>query len=140
MPRRTTEGEMIALRALEEPRKMQPKIMTQTVVRRRAFRGTPRVGCTRAKTLEAGRPSSLRAFSSVWDTGAGEGWTLKTDLAKAQVIRLLVVVMLRAAKRRQTSGKLQSASITGSGVSLFDNTHISKQIEPPRLLVALKRI
>jgi hypothetical protein len=33
MPRATTEAEMMALKALLEPRKMQPKMMTSAVVR-----------------------------------------------------------------------------------------------------------
>lgn len=48
----------MALKALVEPRKMQPKMTTTVTVRPRASRGTSRVLCTRAKKREKGRPPS----------------------------------------------------------------------------------
>ena len=62
MPRQTTDAEMIALKALLEPRKMQPKMMTRTVVRMSAFRGRSRRLWTLAKNLEKGTPLSLRGI------------------------------------------------------------------------------
>ena len=44
---------------LEEPRKMQPKMITKDIVRYRAFSGTLSFGCTWLKNGEAGRPPSL---------------------------------------------------------------------------------
>lgn len=58
-PRATTEAERMALKALEEPRNMQPNTTTQAVVRMRAFKGSCNFGCTLANTLEKGRPPSL---------------------------------------------------------------------------------
>ena len=49
-PRATTEAEVMALKVLLEPRKIQPKMMTQAVVQMRALRGTSRPGWTLAKT------------------------------------------------------------------------------------------
>jgi hypothetical protein len=43
-PRATTDAEMMALKALLEPKKMQPKITTKMVVRYRALSGRSRVG------------------------------------------------------------------------------------------------
>lgn len=76
---------MMALNALEDPRKMHPKMTTITVVKIREFKGSPNEGWTLAKNLEAGRPPSL---------------------AKAHVIRLEVVMMDVVAKSRQTSGNM----------------------------------
>lgn len=55
----TTDAEMMALKALVEPRKMQPKQITTTTVRTRAFSGNCSLGCTVAKNRDAGRPPSL---------------------------------------------------------------------------------
>ena len=43
---------------LEEPKKIQPKMMTKIVVRYSAFRGSPSLLCTLAKNGDAGRPPS----------------------------------------------------------------------------------
>lgn len=72
-PKATTEAEMIALKALLEPRKIKPKMTTSIVVRYNEFNGSSSFGCTLAKKRLAGSPPSL---------------------AKAQVIRLLVVMIL----------------------------------------------
>jgi len=74
----------MALKAEEEPRKIQPKRITSAVVRMSELRGTPREGWTFAKVREKGRPRSR---------------------AKAQVIREEVVIMPVVAKRRQIRGK-----------------------------------
>lgn len=79
MPRATTDAETMALKALLEPRKMQPNMMTRITVNHSAFNGTSRCVLTFAKNLEAGRPRSR---------------------AKAYTIRLLVVMMLTAANCR----------------------------------------
>ncbi|KAL8803734.1 MAG: hypothetical protein Q9182_003009 [Xanthomendoza sp. 2 TL-2023] len=95
-PSATTEAEMMALNALDtlstasfllcmDGQKIHPKMITHTVVRYNEFNGSSRVGCTRAKILDSGNPPSR---------------------AKAHVMRLLVVMMLVVAKRRQMSGKL----------------------------------
>jgi hypothetical protein len=97
IPRATTEAETIALKALLDPRKIQPKMTTRIKVRYSAFSGTSKRVLTLAKKRENGRPPSL---------------------AKAYVIRLLVVMIAQVAKRRQISGK------------------INKQIEPAWLFVA----
>lgn len=60
----TTEAETMALKALDEPRKMQPKMMTRMTVKYSAFRGTLSFGWTRQKKGDAGRPPSL--FLLVW--------------------------------------------------------------------------
>ena len=44
---------------LDEPRKMQPKMTTRTVVRMSAFRGMECWECTLAKMRLAGSPPSL---------------------------------------------------------------------------------
>lgn len=75
----------MALNAAEEPRKIQPKMMTAIVVRMSELRGTPRAGWTLAKKVEKGTPRSR---------------------AKAQVMRDEVVMMPHVAKRRQTRGKM----------------------------------
>src|SRR5271163_1944707 len=85
MPRATTDAETMALKALLDPRNMQPKIMTSTVVRYRAFIGTSSRKLTLAKNFDAGRPPSR---------------------ANAYTIRLLVVMMLVVAKSRQMSGNI----------------------------------
>lgn len=100
-PSATTEAEMMALKALkisvittsrveykshdDDPKKMQPKITTKTVVKIKAFSGISSFGLTFAKNLDAGSPASR---------------------AKAYVIRELVVMIEIVAKRRHTSGKL----------------------------------
>lgn len=43
----------------DEPRKIQPKMTTKTVVRIRAFNGISSFGLTFAKNREAGSPPSL---------------------------------------------------------------------------------
>jgi hypothetical protein len=100
--RATTDAEMIALNALfnrqytsaspgngeeylEDPRKINPKIITRAVVKYSAFSGTFNLLCTRAKKRDAGKPPSR---------------------AKAYTMRLDVVIMVMAAKRRQTNGTL----------------------------------
>ena len=50
---------MMALKALDEPRKMQPKMTTRTVVRMSAFRGISCFEWTFAKKRLAGSPPSL---------------------------------------------------------------------------------
>lgn len=85
-PRATTLAEMMALKAEVEPRKTRPKISTKMVVRRRALRGTCRVGWMVERRVERGRPRSR---------------------AKAKVMRLEVVRMEIVAKRRQVSGNLE---------------------------------
>ena len=59
MPSATTEADTIALKALLEPRKMHPKMMTSAVVRIKEFNGKSNLECTLAKNLEKGRPPSL---------------------------------------------------------------------------------
>jgi hypothetical protein len=85
-PSATTDAEIMALNALLDPKKMQPKITTKIVVRYKALRGRSSVGWTFAKNFDAGRPPSR---------------------AKAYVIRLEVVMMLVVANKRQTSGKIK---------------------------------
>lgn len=68
---------------------MQPKMTTSAVVRQSELRGKPKVGWTLAKTLDIGSPPSR---------------------AKAQVMRLLVVMILIVAKRRHTRGNLEGMS------------------------------
>jgi hypothetical protein len=82
----TTEAETMALKALVEPRKMHPKMTTSAKFRYKEFRGTFSLGCTLLKKREAGRPPSL---------------------AKAKIIRLLVVMMEIVAKSMQTRGNLE---------------------------------
>ena len=84
-PRATTDAEIMALNAELEPRKISPKMTTRATVKYRALRGSPSFGCTLAKTRLAGSPRSL---------------------AKAQVMRLLVVMMLTVAKTWHPSGKI----------------------------------
>lgn len=55
----TTEAETMALKALDEPRKMQPKMMTRTTVKYSALRGTLSFEWTLEKKGDAGRPPSL---------------------------------------------------------------------------------
>jgi hypothetical protein len=86
IPRATTDAETMALKALLEPRKMQPKMTTRTTVRYSALSGTSKRELTFAKTREYGRPPSL---------------------AKAYVIRLLVVMIAQVAKSRQISGNIK---------------------------------
>jgi len=76
MPRATTDADTMALKALLEPRKMHPKMMTRIKVNQSAFNGTSSRLSTFAKNFEAGRPRSR---------------------AKAYTIRLLVVMILTAA-------------------------------------------
>ena len=85
-PSATTDAEIIALKALLDPRKMQPKMMTSAVVRYNALRGSPKLGWTWAKNRLAGNPRSR---------------------AKAYVIRLLVVMILIVAKSTHTSGMIR---------------------------------
>ncbi|KAL9578761.1 MAG: hypothetical protein Q9212_005512 [Teloschistes hypoglaucus] len=128
-PKATTEAEMIALKALEhvktppsyllDPKKMHPKIMTQAFVRSSEFNGSPSVGCTFAKILEAGRPPSL---------------------ANAQVIRLLVVMMAVVAKRRQTSGNLSLRQYLTWQHASIHATNSRSMMEPVRLFVAWKKM
>lgn len=68
---------------------MQPKIMTSEVVRTNELSGNSKVGWTFANTRDSGNPPSR---------------------AKAQVIRLLVVMIVMVAKRMQIKGKLQRVS------------------------------
>jgi hypothetical protein len=63
IPRATTEADNMALKALLEPKKMQPKITSKRTVRMSAFNGTCNFGWTLAKTLENGRPPSLHSKS-----------------------------------------------------------------------------
>lgn len=84
IPRATTEAAVIALKALLDPRKMQPKTMTSRVVNPTALSGTLRPGWTFAKNFENGMPRSR---------------------AKAYVIRLLVVIILMVALSKQINGK-----------------------------------
>ena len=69
----------------DDPKKMQPKMTTKTVVKINAFRGISSFGLTLAKNLDAGSPPSR---------------------AKAYVMRELVVMMEIVANSRQTKGKL----------------------------------
>jgi hypothetical protein len=48
---------MIAFRAVLDPKKMRPNIITHAVQKRREFTGTSRRLLTREKTREKGRPS-----------------------------------------------------------------------------------
>lgn len=75
----------MALKALELPRKMQPKMTTRAVVNMSEFSGTSSLGCTLAKNLDAGSPLSR---------------------AKAHVILLDVVMIEVVAKSRHTSGNM----------------------------------
>jgi len=75
-----------------------PKTTTKEAVNIKAFRGRPSFLFTFANTLENGRPRSL---------------------AKANVIRLDVVIIEVVAKSKQTSGK------------------ISRHVAPARLFVAV---
>ena len=84
-PSATTDAETMALNALEEPRKIQPKMMTNPVVNNNALTGVSRAGCTLAKIRENGSPPSR---------------------AKAHVIRLEVDMIPIVAKRRQPSGNM----------------------------------
>jgi hypothetical protein len=69
------------------------------------FKGTFSLGCTLLKKREAGRPPSLPGLS------AQKLQSLKmvdNHLAKAKIIRLLVVMMVMVAKSMQTRGNLES--------------------------------
>ena len=57
-PSATTAAEVIALKVLDEPRKMHPNTITHATVQKRAYSGTSRVGWTRAKKLLKGIPRS----------------------------------------------------------------------------------
>lgn len=85
IPKATTEAETMALKALLEPRKMHPNMMTRTSVSQSAFNGTWSRPWTLEKTLEAGKPPSL---------------------ANAYTMRLLVVMMLTAANSKQMRGNI----------------------------------
>lgn len=76
----TTDADMMALKALVDPSKMNPKRTTIAEVRVRAFNGRPWREWTLAKKREAGRPPSR---------------------AKAKIMRLLVVMTLSVANTRQ---------------------------------------
>jgi len=84
-PSATTEAAIIALNALDDPRNMQPKMITKPVVRARELTGVSSLGCTLAQTFENGSPPSL---------------------ANAYVIRLLVDMMPIVAKHRQPRGNI----------------------------------
>lgn len=89
--RATTEALRIALKALLDPRKMQPKIMTRTKSRISAFMGTLRDGCTLEKKRENGRPPST---------------------AKAHVILVDVVRIPIVANSRQIRGMLDAMLVS----------------------------
>ena len=55
----------MALNALLEPRKIQPKITSRATVKSSALRGSSSFGWTLAKNLENGRPPSLRRVSMI---------------------------------------------------------------------------
>ena len=57
-PRATTLAAVMALKALDEPSRMQPKTTTQAVVHTSAYTGTSRVGWTFAMMRLRGRPRS----------------------------------------------------------------------------------
>jgi hypothetical protein len=59
MPNATTLALTMALKALLDPRKMHPKMMTNAVVRIRALSGKSHFLCTFAKNLLKGNPPSL---------------------------------------------------------------------------------
>lgn len=82
-PRATTDAETMALKALLDPRKIQPKMMTRIVVNQSALSGTWSRLLTFEKIRLAGKPPSL---------------------AKAYTILLLVVMMLTPANSKQTRG------------------------------------
>ena len=84
---------------------MHPKIITTTDVNIRALSGSPSLGCTRAKNLDAGRPPSLYNISLVY---RGEGEGRAAYRANAKIIRLLVVMTLSVANNKHTSGSLYS--------------------------------
>lgn len=76
--------------------------MTTTEVRMRAFSGSPSLGCTRAKNLEAGRPPSLEKLAVfLFRRSRREAYR-----ANAKIMRLLVVMTLNVAKIRHTNGSL----------------------------------
>jgi hypothetical protein len=58
IPRATTEAAVMALKALELPRRIRPKMITQAVVQRRALRGTTRASLYLAQIWLKGRPRS----------------------------------------------------------------------------------
>lgn len=112
MPAFESEGYLL------DPRKMQPKMITQAFVSSNELSGSSSVGCTLAKMLEAGSPPSL---------------------AKAHVIRLLVVMILTVAKRRQTRGKLVNGQSYVRSVADV-RTYRRSMMDPVRLFVAWKKI
>lgn len=57
-PSATTEAAVIALNAEVDPKKIQPKMITTTVVKINELSGMPRPLWTLANTLEKGRPLS----------------------------------------------------------------------------------
>ncbi|KAL8683454.1 MAG: hypothetical protein Q9186_000609 [Xanthomendoza sp. 1 TL-2023] len=130
-PSATTEAEIIALNALDtirrtsflifidEQLKIHPKMTTHPVVRYSEFNGSSSCGCTFAKTLEKGRPPSR---------------------AKAHVIRLLVVMMLVVAKRRQMRGKLFRQSVRIGSDLWRGGMDRRSMMDAVRLFVALKKM
>lgn len=60
----TTEAEIMALKALDEPRKMHPKMITRMTVKYSALRGTLSLEWTLEKKGDAGRPPSLFFIST----------------------------------------------------------------------------
>ena len=72
MSNMTTEAEIMALKALDEPRKMHPKMITRMTVKYSALRGTLSFEWTLAKNGDAGRPPSL--FSLVLSTERRNAW------------------------------------------------------------------
>lgn len=70
----TTEAETMALKALDEPRKMHPNMITRTTVKYNAFSGTLSFGWTWEKNGDAGRPPSLFLLVLLWSRGVVRWW------------------------------------------------------------------
>lgn len=67
----TTEDEMMAFSAEDEPRKMQPKMMTQPVQKRSAGIGTSCFLSTRDRMRENGRPPARQYVKREWNGASG---------------------------------------------------------------------
>ncbi len=120
----------MALKALLEPRKIQPKMTTSATVSSSALSGSPNEGCTLAKTLENGRPPSLRTPLASIYVGASRR-KMQTYLAKAYVIRLLVVMIVIVAKRRQMRGNLFLIDCLGRDVPKMRRLNLQQQADRP---------
>lgn len=113
--------------------------MTTTTLSISALSGIFKVGWTVAKKREAGRPPSLwmiceRTTLSIFLIA----WT--TYLAKAKIIRLLVVITLMMANTKHTKGNLFLQCQHSWFKRISFETYIKRQIAPALLLVASMRI